>query len=142
MKEETIKFIMNKLKEPWQTKMNNTCVLIHSVMSNSVMPWTACQAPLFCLQGSSVHWDSPGRNTGVGCHAFLQGIFPTQGSNPGLLHCRQILYCLSHKGSPRKLHWVDYTFSRGSSGCRNPTNRGLLHCGWILYQCNYQGSPI
>ena len=37
-------------------------------------------------------WDSPGKNTGVGCHFLLQGIFPTQGSNPGLLHCRQILY--------------------------------------------------
>ena len=41
--------------------------------------------------GSSVHGDSPGRNTAVGCHALLQGIFPTQGSNPGLPHCRQIL---------------------------------------------------
>ena len=38
--------------------------------------------------GSSVHGDSPGKNTGVGCHALLQGIFPTQESNPGLLHCR------------------------------------------------------
>ena len=37
-------------------------------------------------------WDSPGKNTGVGCRGLLQGIFPTQGSNPGLLHCRQILY--------------------------------------------------
>ena len=45
-------------------------------------------------------WDSPGKNTGVGRHAFLQGIFPTQGSNPGLLHCKRILYCLSHQGSP------------------------------------------
>ena len=36
-------------------------------------------------------WDSPGKNTGVGCHSLLQGIFPAQGSNPGLLHCRQIL---------------------------------------------------
>ena len=43
---------------------------------------------------------SPGQNTGVGCQALLQGIFLTQGSNPGLLHCRQILYCLSHQGSP------------------------------------------
>ena len=50
--------------------------------------------------GSSVHGDSPGKNTGVGCHAVLQGIFPTQGSNPGLLCCRPILYCLSHQGSP------------------------------------------
>ena len=43
-------------------------------------------------------WNSPGKNTGVGCHSFLQGIFPTQGSNLGLLHCRQILYLLSHQG--------------------------------------------
>ena len=47
-------------------------------------------------------WDSPGKNTGVGCHAFLQGILSTQGSNPGLWHCRWILYCLSHQGSPPK----------------------------------------
>ena len=45
-------------------------------------------------------WDSPGKNAGVGCHFLLQGIFPTQGSNPGLLHCRQTLYPLSHQGSP------------------------------------------
>ena len=43
-------------------------------------------------------WNSPGKNTGVGCHSFLQEIFPTQGSNLGLLHCRQILYLLSHQG--------------------------------------------
>ena len=47
--------------------------------------------------GSSVHGDSPGKNTGVGCHA-QPGIFPTQGLNPGLPHCRQILYHLSHQG--------------------------------------------
>ena len=52
------------------------------------------------LPGSSVHGDSPGKNTGVGCHALLQRIFLTQGSNPGLLHWRQILYHLSHQGSP------------------------------------------
>ena len=54
----------------------------------------------YSLPGSSVHGDSPGNNTGVGYHALLQGIFPTQGLNPGLLHCRQILYNLSHQGSP------------------------------------------
>ena len=48
------------------------------------------------LPGSSVHEDSSGKNTRVGCHALLQGTFPTQGLNPGLLHCRQILYHLSH----------------------------------------------
>ena len=45
-------------------------------------------------------WNSPGQNTGVDSFTLLQGIFPTQGSNPGLLHCRQILYQLSHQGSP------------------------------------------
>ena len=44
-------------------------------------------------------WNSPGQNNGVGSHFLLQGIFPTQGSNPGLWHCRQILYQLSHKES-------------------------------------------
>ena len=52
------------------------------------------------LPGSSVHGDSPGKNTGVGCHDLLQGIFPTQESNQGLLHCRQIPYQLSYWGSP------------------------------------------
>ena len=48
----------------------------------------------------AVPWDSPGQNTGVGCHSLLQGIFPTQGSKPGFMHCSQIHYYLSHWGSP------------------------------------------
>ena len=76
---------------------------------------TLCD-PMDCSPpGSSVHGDSPGKNTGVGCHALLQGIFPTQGSKLGLPHCRLILYYLSHKGSPRILEWVAYPFSNGSS---------------------------
>ena len=53
-------------------------------------------------------WNSPGQNTGVGSLSLLQGIFPTQASNPGLKHCRQILYQLSHRGSPRILEWVAF----------------------------------
>ena len=53
-------------------------------------------------------WNSPGQNTGVGSLSLFQGIFPTQGSNLGLLHCRQILYQLSYKGSPRIVDWVAY----------------------------------
>ena len=64
------------------------------------------------LPGSSVHGDSPGKNTGVGCHALLQEIFPTQGSNSDLLQCRQILYHLSHQGSPKILEWVAIPSSR------------------------------
>ena len=82
----------------------------------------------------------PGQNTGVGSYSLLQGIFPTQGSNPGLPHCRRILYQLSHQGSPRILEWVAYHFSRGSSPTQG-SNPGLLHCRRILYQLSYQGSP-
>ena len=79
--------------------------------------WTAAlQAP----------WDSPGKNTGVGCHTLLQGIFPTVGLSLGLPHCGQILYCLSYlglfsmwtenRGLPKPslswirnhLHWLKY----------------------------------
>ena len=62
----------------------------HSVVSDSLRPHGLWPAGLLCP------WDSPGKNTGVGCHSLLQRIFPTQGSNPGLLHCRQILYRLSY----------------------------------------------
>ena len=67
-----------------------------------VTPWTVSP------------WNAPGQNTGVGSLSILQGIFPTQGLNPDLLHCRQILYQLSHKGSPGVLEWVAYPFSSRS----------------------------
>ena len=61
------------------------------------------------LPPASVHADSPGKNAGVGCHVLLQGIFPTQGLNPGLLHYRQIFYHLSHQGSPFSFTVVSYS---------------------------------
>ena len=73
------------------------------------------------LSGSSVHVDSTGKNIGVGWDALLQGIFPTQGSNPGLPHYRWIFYHLRHQGSPRTLEWVAYPFSSRSSRLRNQT---------------------
>ena len=87
---------------------------------------TLCD-PMHCsVPGSSVHGDSPGKNTAVGCHALLQGIFPTQGSNPDLPHYRQILYHLSHQGSPRTQEWVTYLFSRGSSWPGNQTGASCI----------------
>ena len=81
-------------------------------------------------------WNSAGQNTGVGSLSLLQGIFPTQGSNPGAPCCLQILYQLSHKGSPRKLEWVAYPFSRGSSWPRNQTGvsciAGRLFTSWAI----------
>ena len=55
------------------------------------------------------------QDAGVGSHSLLQKIFPTQGSNLGLLHCRQIVYHLSHQGSLTILEWVAYPLFRGSS---------------------------
>ena len=86
------------------------------------------------LSGSSVHGDSPGKNTRVGCHALLQGIFPTQGWNPGLPHCKQILYLLSHQGCPRILEWVGSLSLLQRNFPTQELNWGLLHCRLILYQ--------
>ena len=74
----------------------------HSVVSDSLQPHG--------LQPSTLlrPWDFPGKSTGVGCRFLLQGIFPTQRLNPGLPHCRRILYQLSYKGSPRILEWLAY----------------------------------
>ena len=83
-------------------------------MSDSLRPHGLQPTRLFCP------WDSPSKNTGLGCHSLLQGIFLTEGSNPtqglnlGLLHCRRILYRLSHRESP-----------------------GKSQCGMCLQFCNY-----
>ena len=76
----------------------------HSVMSDPLRP-----------HGLYSPWNSPGQNTGVGSLSLLQGIFPTQGLNPGLPHCKQTLYQLSHQGSPSILEWVASSFSSRSS---------------------------
>ena len=81
-------------------------------------------------------WNSPGQNTGVSSLSILQGIFPTQGLNPGLPHCRQILYQLSHNRSPRILEWVACPFSSGSSRPRNLTGisctAGRFFTNWAI----------
>ena len=64
-------------------------------------------------------WNSPGQNTGVGSLSFLQGIFPTQGSNPGLPHCRRILYQLSHEGSPIPPERASSLFKAALLGCEH-----------------------
>ena len=76
--------------------------------------WTSCESESCSVVSDSL-WphglysprNSPGQNTRVGSLSLLQGIFPAQGSNPGLLHCRRILYQLSHKGSP----WTSYMYT-------------------------------
>ena len=96
-----------------------------SVMSNSLQP-----------HGLYNSWISPGQNTGVGSLSLLQGIFPTQGSNLGLPHCRRILYQLSHQGNPRILEWVAFPFSSGYSWFRNQTRvsciAGRFFTNWAM----------
>ena len=105
---------------PWENES-------HSVESDSLWP-----------HGLYNPWNSSGRNTGVGNLSLLQGIFPTQGSNPGLPHCRQILDQLSHQGSPRILKWVAYSFSSRSSRPRNWTKvsctAGRFFTNWAMLQ--------
>ena len=69
------------------------CVSL-SVVSDSLRPHGLQPTRFLCP------WNSPGKNTGVGCHSLLQGVFPIQALNPSLPHLRQILDCLSHQGSP------------------------------------------
>ena len=88
---------------PWRVEALNLFFLLSTTTMKKVKVkscLTLCD-PMDCsLAGSSVHGDSTGKNPGGGCHSLLQGIFLIQGWNPGLLHCRQILYHLSHQESP------------------------------------------
>ena len=111
------------------------CVLNRSVMSNSLRPHGLWSARLLCPR------ESPGKNTGVGCHALLQGSFPTQVSNPGLLHCRQILYHLSHQGRPTVNILSDKMLKTfpWTSGIRercpdNHCNSTLFRVFWLVHK--------
>ena len=117
-------------KQSWQVPI---CGWQYACMCTKLLPLclTLCDTMDCSPPSSSVHGDSPGKNTGMSRHALLQGIFATQGSKPGLLHCRLILYCLSHQGSPWILEWVAYSFSRGSSQPRDRTQVSLI-AGWFF----------
>ena len=102
----------------------------HSVASDSWRP-----------HGLHSPWNSPDQNTRVGCLSLLQVIFPTQGSNPGILCCRRILYWPSRKRKPRHTGVGGPSRLQGTF-LTQESNQGLLHCRWILYQLSYQGSQI
>ena len=113
-----------KLSWPWKSVkalIKSRCSESHSVLSDSLQP-----------HGLYSPWNSPGQNAGVGSLSVFQGIFPTQGSNPGLPHCRWILYQLSHQGSPRILECVAYPFSRGSSWPRKWTGVSCIAGGFFI----------
>ena len=99
------------------------CHVSHSVLFDSLRPHGLEPTRLLCP------WNSPGKNTGVGSHALLQGISPIQGLNSGLLHCRQILYCLSYPGNPLvvKCQLINYKCSGGEAYRKSLP-------GWWLFQ--------
>ena len=107
----------------------------HSVMPNSLRP-----------HGLYIPWNSPGQNTRVGSGSLLQGIFSTQGSDPGFLHAEWILYQLSHQGSLRLLEWVAYLFSKRSSWPRNWTGvlyiAGGFFTSWAAREAHKEGRVL
>ena len=96
--------------------------------------WEPCESESRSVMSDSLQFSR--RKYWSGSLSLLHRIFPTQGSNPGLLHCRQILYPLSHKGSPRILEWVAYPFSSRSSQPRNQTGvsciTGRFFTNWAI----------
>ena len=103
-----------------------------SVVSDSLWPHRLQPARLLCP------WDFPGSSAGVDCHFLLQGIFPTRGSNPGLPHCRQTLYLLSHQGSPfpNSSHKKRGFFLMGSSA--SACMHAYVHVNMcILFTCEW-----
>ena len=106
-----------------KTKLSCCAVLSRPVVSNYLQSQG--------LQPTNLRGGSPGKNTPVGCHVLLQGVFPTQQSNPGLPQCRQILYHLSNQGSSRILEWVAYLFSSRYSRPRNLTRVSHIADGFF-----------
>ena len=103
--EEELKSLLKRVKEESEkaslkpnikkTKIMASCPIVLCLVTQSCP--TLCDPMDYNLPGSSVYGGSPGMDTEVGCHALLQGIFPTQGWNPSHPYCMWILYCLSHQ---------------------------------------------
>ena len=112
-------FGMKKVSVPQEHIITiNTYILNEKVKSKL--------SPNLCNPTVYSPWNSPGQNTGVGSLCLLQRIFPTQGSDPGLPHCKRVLYQLSHKGRPRILVWVAYPLASRSSWPRNQTRVSFI----------------
>ena len=100
-----------------------------------VTAWTAVHQTPY-----GIHMDSPGKITGVACHALLQGIFPTRGLNSGLLDCRKVLLPFEPPGKPKNTGVGSLSLLQGNLPTQE-SNWDLLHCRWIPYQLSYAGSP-
>ena len=146
---------VNSLQNDPQIQCNPMKVTVDSIFLKLILKSILkCEQPIIVKSESESHsmsnslrphglyspWNSPGQNTGVGSCSLPQRIFPTQESNQGLLHCRWILYQLSHKGTPRILEWVAYPFSSRSSRSRNRTGFPALQADSLPTELS--GKPI
>ena len=117
---------------------------VHGILQTRILEWEPLPSPgdlpnpgikprSPALWADSLPAEPQGKpkNAGMGSSSLLQQIFPTQESKWGLLYCRQILYQLSHKGSPRILEWVAYPFSSGSSWPRNQIGVSCIAGGFF-----------
>ena len=134
--EEWVNGLENRMVEVTATEQNIEKIMkikMKTAKETSESERESCSVVLSFLQSHRLYspWNSPGQNTGVGSLSLLQVIFPTQGLNPGLLNRWQILYQLSHKGSPRILKLVAYPFSSRSSRCRNWTGVSCIARGFF-----------
>ena len=131
--------------EPWILSSQSLAHDSHSenvslsIVSNSLRPRGLGPARFLCP------WSSAGENTGVGSHSIFQGIFPTQGSKPGLLHCGQILYLLSHQESP--IHIIPlpkyFLHSRYFDLCGLEDKRlSQKPCYWKWLQSGFSSFPL
>ena len=112
-----------------EKQRNRKCYELRRTEWNELKVAQLC--PTLCNTMEYSPWNSPGQNTGMGSLSLLQGIFPIQGSNPGLSHCRWILYHLSHRRNPRILEWVAYPFSSRSSQPRSQTGVSCIAGGFF-----------
>ena len=106
----------------WNYRVLQRCEWVsqsRSVVSDSLQPHGLQPIRLLCP------WDSPGKKIGVGCHSLLQEVLPSQGLNPGLPHCRQVLYHLSHQGSPSKVQGTaELCWGQQKGRWQNPGTQG------------------
>ena len=133
-------------KVQWMEHCIHHLLLPVTSMKNTFSTYSESESCSFLSDSLRPHglyspWNSPGQNTGVDNLSLLQGISPTRGSNPGLPHCRWILYQLSHQGSQRLVEWVAYPFFSGSSWPRNWIGSPALQVDFF-YQLSYEGSPL
>ena len=131
--------IATKYRERCSTSLIKT-VRHHLIFTRIVKVKVTQSCPTLCDPMDWGSWNSPDQNTGEGCHVLLQGIFPDQGWNPGLPHCRWILLPPESPGKPKNTGVGSLSLLQGIFPIQG-LKPGLPHCRQSLYQLSHKGSP-